>query len=68
MVRGRFGYSNGIFNKTLPLYERFYVGGLDTVRGLGFGDGGPKDPATSDAIGGTTELIFNTEYIFPVFP
>ena len=44
MFRGRIGYSKGIFSKTLPLYERFYVGGLDTVRGLGFGDGGPKDP------------------------
>ena len=66
MVRGRFGYSRGIFDKKLPLYERFYVGGIYTVRGLGFGDAGPKDPATGDAIGGTTELIFNTEYVFPI--
>ena len=68
MVRGRFGYANGIFGKKLPLYENFYVGGLYTVRGLGFGDAGPKDPNTGDAIGGNTELVFNTEYIFPVFP
>ena len=68
MVRGRFGYAKGIFNKKLPLYERFYVGGLYTVRGLGFGDAGPRDPDTGDAIGGTEELIFNTEYIFPIFP
>jgi outer membrane protein insertion porin family len=66
MVRGRFGYAKGLFNKTLPLYERFYVGGIYTVRGLGFGDAGPKDPATGDPIGGTTQLIFNTEYIFPI--
>jgi outer membrane protein insertion porin family len=68
MVRGRFGYAHGIFDKTLPLYERFYVGGIYTVRGLGFGDAGPKDPNTQDAIGGTTELIFNTEYVFPILP
>ena len=43
MLRGRFGYAQGIFGKELPLYENFYVGGIDTVRGLGFGDGGPKD-------------------------
>ncbi len=43
MLRGRFGYAHGIFGKELPLYENFYVGGIDTVRGLGFGDGGPKD-------------------------
>jgi outer membrane protein insertion porin family len=66
MVRGRFGYAKGLFDKTLPLYERFYVGGIYTVRGLGFGEAGPKDPATGDPIGGTTQLIFNTEYIFPI--
>lgn len=68
MVRGRFGYAKGLFDKTLPLYERFYVGGIYTVRGLGFGEAGPKDPATGDPIGGTTELIFNAEYIFPIIP
>ncbi len=68
MVRGRFGYAQGIFGKQVPLYERFYVGGIYTVRGLDFGEAGPKDPQTGDPIGGTTELIFNTEYIFPIFP
>ena len=68
MLRGRFGYAKGLFDKTLPLYERFYVGGIYTVRGLGFGEAGPKDPATGDPIGGTTQLIFNTEYIFPILP
>jgi outer membrane protein insertion porin family len=66
MVRGRFGYARGIFNKELPLYERFYVGGIYTVRGLDWGDAGPKDESSGDAIGGTEELIFNTEYIFPI--
>jgi outer membrane protein insertion porin family len=66
MVRGRFGYATGIGNKELPLYERFYVGGIYSVRGLDFGEAGPKDPATGDPIGGTEELIFNTEYIFPL--
>jgi outer membrane protein insertion porin family len=68
MLRGRFGYASGIFNKELPLYERFYVGGLYTVRGLGFGEAGPKDPDTGDEIGGTEELIFNVDYVFPIFP
>jgi outer membrane protein insertion porin family len=68
MVRGRFGYASGIFKKELPLYERFYVGGIYTVRGLEFGAAGPKDPSTGDPIGGTTELIFNTDYVFPILP
>ena len=38
-VRLRFG----VRGEELPLYERFYVGGINTVRGLGYGDAGPKD-------------------------
>jgi outer membrane protein insertion porin family len=66
MLRGRFGYAAGIWGKDLPLYERFYVGGIYTIRGLDWGDAGPKDEKTGDPIGGTTELIFNAEYIFPL--
>lgn len=66
MIRGRIGYADGIFSKALPLYERFYVGGIATLRGIEFGKAGPKDPSTGEAIGGTTELLFNNEYIFPI--
>ncbi len=66
MARGRVGYSKALFGKKLPLYERFYVGGINTVRGLGLGEAGPRDDVSGDPIGGTTELIFNLEYIFPL--
>ena len=66
MLRGRFGYAAGIWGENLPLYERFYVGGIYTIRGLDWGDAGPKDEETGDPIGGTSELIFNVEYIFPI--
>lgn len=64
-LRGRFGYATGLFGKEIPLYERFYVGGIYTVRGLGFGEAGPRDEKGS-VIGGTKELLFNLEYIFPI--
>lgn len=64
-VRGRFGYASGFSGKELPLYERFYVGGINTVRGLGFGEAGPRDEQ-GEIIGGDRELIFNTEFIFPI--
>ncbi|NWF52945.1 MAG: outer membrane protein assembly factor BamA [Nitrospirae bacterium] len=66
MLRGRFGYATGIWGEDLPLYERFYVGGIYTIRGLDWGDAGPKDEETGEPIGGTSELIFNVEYIFPL--
>lgn len=64
-LRGRVGYATGIFGKKLPLYERYYVGGIYTVRGLGYGEAGPKD-ANGEPIGGEKQLIFNAEYIFPI--
>ncbi len=64
-LRGRFGYASGFAGKKLPLYERFYVGGINTVRGLGFGEAGPKNEE-GELIGGNKELIFNAEYIFPI--
>ncbi|MEE8329858.1 MAG: outer membrane protein assembly factor BamA [Thermodesulfovibrionia bacterium] len=64
-LRGRFGYASGLKGRKLPLYERFYVGGINTVRGLAFGEGGPRDE-TGEVIGGTKELIFNAEYIVPI--
>ena len=66
MVRGRFGYASGLLNEKLPLYERFYVGGMYSIRGLGYGEAGPRDEETDEILGGTEELIFNTEYIFPL--
>jgi len=64
-LRGRLGYAEGLAGEDLPLYERFYVGGINTIRGLGFGEGGPRDE-TGEKIGGTKEAIFNAEYIFPI--
>jgi outer membrane protein insertion porin family len=66
MLRGRYGYATGVGGKELPLYERFYVGGIYTVRGLGFGEAGPKDEESGDYIGGTNELIFNIDFTFPL--
>jgi outer membrane protein insertion porin family len=65
MLRGRVGYGTALFNRDFPLYERFYVGGINTVRGLGFGDAGPKG-SLGENIGGQKELIFNAEYIYPI--
>ncbi len=65
MVRGRIGLATGMFGKELPLYQRFYIGDINTVRGINYGDAGPKD-VNGQPIGGLKELIFNSEYIFPI--
>ncbi|MBF0556294.1 MAG: outer membrane protein assembly factor BamA [Nitrospirae bacterium] len=66
-VRGRYGYASGYGGNPLPLYERFYVGGITTLRGVAFGEAGPQD-SDGTYIGGTSQLLINNEIIFPIFP
>jgi len=63
-VRGKIGYMYSNDSKEVPIYERYYLGGINSLRGLR--EVGPRDPATGDVIGGLTMLNFNTEYIFPL--
>jgi outer membrane protein insertion porin family len=63
-VRGRMGAMKGNQGKEVPIFERYYLGGINSLRGLR--EVGPKDPATGDVIGGLTMLNFNAEYLFPL--
>jgi outer membrane protein insertion porin family len=61
-IRGRAGFLEEREGKKIPVYERFYLGGINSIRGLK--DVGPVDPATGDVIGGLTMMNFNVEFIF----
>lgn len=52
--------------KKVPIYERFYAGGADTIRGYEERSVGPADPVTSDPIGGDALFIANAEYTYPL--
>lgn len=64
-LRARLGMTTGLFGKKLPLYERYYVGGIYTIRGVGYGEAGPKD-INNEVIGAERQIVFNAEYIFPI--
>ncbi|MCK4262149.1 outer membrane protein assembly factor, partial [bacterium] len=49
----------------VPIYERFYLGGANTIRGYSYRDVGPKDEK-GEPIGGETFLLFNAEYTYPL--
>jgi outer membrane protein insertion porin family len=66
-LRGRAGYVTGLYSHVLPLYEKFYLGGIGTIRGISFGKAGPLD-INGTPIGGTNEVIFNGEVIFHIIP
>ena len=59
-VRGRFGFGDGFGDKVLPASERFFLGGVTTIRGFEFRDIGPKDDA-NNPLGGTSFAQFNLE-------
>lgn len=50
----------------LPVYERFYLGGMNSVRGFEYGKISPIDPETGERIGGDKMWYANTEIIFPL--
>ncbi|MDY7034491.1 MAG: outer membrane protein assembly factor BamA [Thermodesulfobacteriota bacterium] len=66
MTRSVIGYVHGNEGRDVPLFERFFLGGIYTIRGFETYSIGPTDPETGDVIGGDKELIFNVEYIFPL--
>jgi len=77
MIRGTMGYSFGYTGEDVPIFERFFLGGLDTMRGFEERNVGPKVRRgdvypfarrrnKKDCIGGEKELFFNVEYIFPI--
>ena len=59
-VRGRFGFGDGFGDSVLPASERFFLGGVTTIRGFEFRDIGPEDEA-GNPLGGTSFVQFNIE-------
>ena len=65
-VRGTGGILRPYGGKPLPIYEKFYVGSINTVRGFKYGYAGPRDQ-NGDPVGGQNQLFFNFEWIYPIY-
>jgi outer membrane translocation and assembly module TamA len=61
----RAGVINGAGVEELPIDERFFNGGSNSVRSFGERDLGPH--VDGDPIGGEFFTVFNVEYTFPIF-
>ncbi len=48
-----------------PIYERFFLGGINNLRGFKWGDIGPKD-RRGNIIGGTSYFVGTVEVVFPL--
>ncbi|MBU2541793.1 MAG: outer membrane protein assembly factor BamA [Candidatus Omnitrophica bacterium] len=51
----------------VPIYERFFAGGSETIRGYNERKVGPIDTVTDDPIGGEALLVGNIEYLYPLW-
>jgi outer membrane protein insertion porin family len=67
MVHGEYGRIQGFDGRVPPIYEKFFLGGILTLRGFPFRGVGPKDE-NGDPKGGYSQLYFNTELIIPIAP
>jgi outer membrane protein insertion porin family len=65
-VRG--GVVNAYGNSdSVPIYERFFAGGANTIRGYKERAVGPRDPGSNDPVGGEALGIGNAELTFPIY-
>ncbi|MDD5583735.1 MAG: outer membrane protein assembly factor BamA [Candidatus Omnitrophica bacterium] len=66
-LRLRAGYAD-TFSDTnkIPIYERFFAGGANTIRGYSERKVGPVDSKTDDPLGGEAMFVANIEYTYPL--
>jgi outer membrane protein insertion porin family len=66
----------GLSGDELPLFERYFPGGINTIRGFESRSLGPRETrknrfgqvVSRTPIGGSTQFILNNEVIFPIVP
>jgi outer membrane protein insertion porin family len=65
-IHGQLGYIQEMGGKSIPLDERFFLGGMNSLRGFETREVGPRDSETGDFTGGNKEAVFNFELTFPL--
>ena len=67
VLHAKSGYAKELEGKSLPDYEKFYMVGIDALRGFERDDLSPRD-ADGNEIGGNKFVQFNAEIRFPLVP
>jgi outer membrane protein insertion porin family len=66
-LRGQFQYIAPMFDtKSLPIFERLFLGGEYSVRGFDIRSIGPTVPGSQVVLGGNKSLLFNGEYLISI--
>jgi outer membrane protein insertion porin family len=64
-LRGNAAFIRPFTSTPVPINERFYVGGIKTMRGFEFGKAGPVDRA-GEPIGALNMVVCNAELLYPL--
>jgi len=66
-VVGRTGVADGFGNTDdVPFYDRFYLGGLYSLRGFKYREISPREPGLDEPIGGDTYWFGSLQYSIPI--
>jgi len=68
-LKARAGIADAYSDTPLvPIYERYFLGGANTIRGYRERRLGPRDPGNGDPVGGNAYWVANIEETFPIYP
>jgi len=65
-VIGRTGVADGLSGDSVPFYERYYLGGLYSLRGFQYRGISPREPGFDEPVGGNTYWFGSLEYSLPI--
>ena len=72
-IAGRIGVADGLDGQDVPFYDRYYLGGLYSLRGFEYRAISPRDPSyginpamPNEPIGGDTYWFGTAEYSIPI--
>jgi outer membrane protein insertion porin family len=66
-VIGRTGVADSFGNSSsVPFYDRFYLGGLYSLRGFKYREISPREPGFEEPVGGNTYWFGSLEYSIPI--
>ncbi|MDR2422188.1 MAG: outer membrane protein assembly factor BamA [Deltaproteobacteria bacterium] len=60
------GFADETKRGGLPVYEKYMLGGINSILGYDWYDVSPKDPETQENIGGEKMMVLNFELTFPL--
>ncbi|MDR1049960.1 MAG: outer membrane protein assembly factor BamA [Deltaproteobacteria bacterium] len=66
MGHAEVGYAKESRPRGLPIYEKYMLGGINSIRGYDWYDVSPKDPVSGENIGGEKMMVMNFELTMPL--